>query len=136
MGVIVRYVRELLAKYDVQTPSQYTLARQLSGGNLQRLVIARESSRDLRLIIAANPIAGLDVGAAEYVHEQLLAQRQLGRAILLISADLDELFSMCDRIAVIYAGGIVSIVDASHTNMEEIGLMMGGVVGTLQDTYS
>ena len=136
MGVIDGYVRNLLGKYSVQTPSQNTLARQLSGGNLQRMVLARESSRDLCLIIAANPIAGLDVGAAEYVHEQLLEQRRLGRAVLLISADLDELFSMCDRIAVIYAGRIVSTFDSSRDNLEEIGLMMGGGVGALQDPCS
>jgi len=129
MRAIAAHVQRLLAAYHVRAPSQATLARQLSGGNLQRLVLARELSRAQhtpRLIIAANPTAGLDVGATEYVHTQLLEQRDLGRAVLLISADLDELLALSDRIAVLSAGHIVGTVPAGQVHLEDIGLMMGG----------
>ena len=118
----------MINEYQVHAASPKTLARKLSGGHLQRLVLARESSRELSLIIAVNPTAGLDVGATEYVRTQLLNQRRLGRAILLISADLDELLSMSDRIAVLFSGRIVGSLDSSNSNLEEIGLMMGGTV--------
>ncbi len=126
MQKIGQHVRRLLEQYHVRAPSQNILARQLSGGNLQRLVLARESSRDLCLIIAVNPTAGLDVGATEYVHMELLEQRKLNRAILLISADLDELLSLSDRITVMYAGRFVGTLESSEFDIEEIGLMMGG----------
>jgi simple sugar transport system ATP-binding protein len=128
MEAINKHVQELIKEYQVHAASPKTLARQLSGGHLQRLVLARESSRELNLIIAVNPTAGLDVGATEYVHAQLLNQRRLGRAILLISADLDELLSMSDRIAVLFSGRIVGSLDSSNSNPEEIGLMMGGTL--------
>jgi general nucleoside transport system ATP-binding protein len=129
MRAIASHVERLLAGYHVRAPGPSTLARQLSGGNLQRVVLARELSRAQhapRLIIAANPTAGLDVGATEYVHEQLLEQRDSGRAVLLISADLDELLALSDRVAVLSAGRIVGTVPAAQAHLEEIGLMMGG----------
>jgi general nucleoside transport system ATP-binding protein len=129
MRAIASHVNHLLADYHVRAPGPATLARQLSGGNLQRVVLARELSRAQRaprLIIAANPTAGLDVGATEYVHAQLLDQRDSGRAVLLISADLDELFALSDRIAVLSAGRIVGTVPAAQAHLEAIGLMMGG----------
>jgi len=126
MRNIDAHVRRLLTQYRVRAPSTRTLAKQLSGGNLQRLVLARESSRAPRLIIAANPTAGLDVGATEYVRAQLLEERSRGRAVLLISADLDELLALSDRIAVLCAGRVVSTIAAADADLEEIGLMMGG----------
>jgi len=126
MRVIDGHVRRLLTQYRVRAPSPRTLAKQLSGGNLQRLVLARESSRAPQLIIAANPTAGLDVGATEYVRTQLLEERDRGRAVLLISADLDELLALSDRIAVLCSGRIVGMVAAADADLEEIGLMMGG----------
>jgi simple sugar transport system ATP-binding protein len=128
MEAIKKHVQELINEYQVHAASPKTLARQLSGGHLQRLVLARESSRELNLIIAVNPTAGLDVGATEYVRAQLLNQRRLGRAILLISADLEELLSISDRIAVLFSGRIVGSLDSSNSNPEEIGLMMGGTL--------
>ena len=126
MRNIDAHVRRLLTQYRVRAPSTRTLAKQLSGGNLQRLVLARESSRAPRLIIAANPTAGLDVGATEYVRAQLLEERSRGRAVLLISADLDELLALSDRIAVLCAGRVVGTIAAADADLEEIGLMMGG----------
>jgi general nucleoside transport system ATP-binding protein len=135
MATIKKHVQDLIHEYQIHAASPQTLARQLSGGHLQRLVLARESSRELCLIIAVNPTAGLDVGATEYVRTQLLNQRRLGRAILLISADLDELLSMSDRIAVLFSGRIVGNLDAAEANPEEIGLMMGGTNQPRQEPH-
>ena len=102
------------------------LAKSLSGGNMQKLVLARELSRTPNLIIAVNPTAGLDVGAKEFIYKTLLGERTKGRAILLISADLDEIMELSDRIAVIYAGEISESIPVNEVNLEEIGYMMAG----------
>jgi simple sugar transport system ATP-binding protein len=118
---------ELIKKFHVKTPSRDTLAKNLSGGNIQKVVLARELSRDPRVILAAQPTRGLDIGATEYVREQLLEQRRQGSAIMLISEDLDEILALSDRIAVIYEGQIMGIVPRENATPERLGLLMAGV---------
>ena len=115
-----------VTKFDVRTPSIHTKIRALSGGNQQKLVIAREIDRNPNVIIAAQPTRGLDVGAIEFVHKQLVAQRDQGKAIIFISFELDEILSVSDRIAVIYEGAIVGEVLPEHTSDQQLGLMMAG----------
>ena len=118
---------ELIRKFRVKTPSHDTLAKNLSGGNIQKVVLAREFSRNPRVIIAAQPTRGLDIGATEYVREQLLEQRRKGVAVMLISEDLDEILALSDRIAVIYEGQIMDIVPRENATPEKLGLLMAGV---------
>ncbi|MBL7167053.1 ABC transporter ATP-binding protein [Candidatus Bathyarchaeota archaeon] len=120
------YSDKLIEDYSIDTPSKKTLARNLSGGNQQRLVVAREFSREPKLIIAAQPTRGLDVGATEYVRRKLLEMRDQGCAVLLLSADLDEIWAISDRIAVIYEGRIVATRDPKETSEQELGLLMAG----------
>jgi ABC-type uncharacterized transport system ATPase subunit len=127
LGAISRHSAELIKKFQVKTPSQETLAKNLSGGNIQKVVIARELSRHPRAIIAAQPTRGLDIGATEYVRQQLIEQRKEGTAILLISEDLDEILALSDRIAVIYEGQIMDIVPREEATLEKLGLLMAGV---------
>ena len=127
LGEISRHSAELIAKFQVKTPSQETLAKNLSGGNIQKIVIARELSRQPRVIIAAQPTRGLDIGATEYVRQVLIEQRKTGAAILLISEDLDEILTLSDRIAVIYEGQIMDIVPRDEATPEKLGLLMAGV---------
>jgi general nucleoside transport system ATP-binding protein len=112
--------------YRIAVPSIDSEARLLSGGNLQRLILAREIESGPRLMVAVQPTRGLDVGAIENVHRLLLEQRKNGTAILLISEDLDELLALSDRIAVIYEGQVLGIVDAAAADVHDIGLMMTG----------
>jgi ABC-type uncharacterized transport system ATPase subunit len=118
---------DLVRAFRVKTPSIETPVKSLSGGNIQKVVLARELSRKPRAIIAAQPTRGLDLGATEYVHDQLLQQRAEGTAILLISEDLDEILAMSDRIAVIYEGQIMGIVKRGEATPEQLGLLMAGV---------
>ena len=118
---------KLITNFQIKTPSQETLAKSLSGGNIQKVVVARELSREPRVIIAAQPTRGLDVGAMEYVRERLLEERKSGTAILLISEDLDEIFALADRIAVIYEGQIMGVVQREVATPEKLGLLMAGV---------
>ena len=127
LGEIARRSAELIGKFQVKTPSQETLAKNLSGGNIQKVVIARELSRHPRAIIAAQPTRGLDIGATEYVRQQLIEQRKTGVAILLISEDLDEILALSDRIAVIYEGQIMDIVPRDEATPAKLGLLMAGV---------
>ena len=124
---ISKHADDLIKKFHVKTPSQETRAKNLSGGNIQKVVLAREISRNPRAIIAAQPTRGLDIGATEYVREQLLMERRKGAAILLISEDLDEIFALSDRIAVIYEGQIMDIVLRANATPEKLGLLMAGV---------
>jgi len=118
--------RELVEKYDVRTPSIVTHAGNLSGGNKQKVIIARELSRDVKLVIANQPTRGVDVGSIEFIHNQIIEQRKNGQAVLLISAELDEIMSLSDRIAVMYEGRIVKTLPAGEATREEIGLLMAG----------
>jgi simple sugar transport system ATP-binding protein len=124
--VIASRAEELVDAYDVIAPSIRTRTRLLSGGNLQRLILAREISSRPALMVAVYPTRGLDIGATEAVRRLLLEQRDTGGAILLISEDLDELLSLSDRVAVLYEGQIMGIVDAQEASVEELGLMMAG----------
>lgn len=124
--VIYEKSRNLIKEYDVRTPTELTLARALSGGNQQKVIIAREVDRSPNLLIAAQPTRGLDVGAIEFIHQKLIEERDKGRAILLVSFELDEVLNVSDRIAVIYEGKIVAIVDPKDTDEKELGLLMAG----------
>jgi len=126
---ITRFAARLIEAFSILTPSQETPVKLLSGGNLQRTILAREISASPRLMVAVHPTRGLDIGATESVCNLLLKQREEGAAILLISEDLDELLSVSDRIAVMYEGEIMGIVDAEEADIEEIGLMMAGTKG-------
>jgi ABC-type uncharacterized transport system ATPase subunit len=123
-----RFAEEIVTNFDVRTPSLDIQVRYLSGGNLQKIVLGRELSREHKLIIAHNPTRGLDVGAAEYVHKQLFKQRDSGVGVLLLSLDLDEILLVSDRIAVIYAGRIVGVFDRATADVDKIGPLMGGYV--------
>lgn len=125
---IVRYAGDLVQRFNVKTPDIKTQSRLLSGGNLQKMILARELSREPVAITAVYPSRGLDAGATEAVHERLIAERDRGAAILLISEDLDELLSLSDRIAVIYEGQIVGELPPDDSRIEEIGLLMAGTV--------
>ena len=127
MNFINDHADQLIKQYRIKTPSRNTLAKSLSGGNIQKVLLARELSRNPRAIIAAQPTRGLDIGASEYVREQLLAERKKGTAILLISEDLDEILALADRIAVIYEGKIMDILPRETATKEDIGLLMAGV---------
>jgi simple sugar transport system ATP-binding protein len=117
----------LVSKFNVKTPGLDTPIKNLSGGNIQKLIMARELSRQPKVLIAAQPTRGVDIGATEYIHQRLLQQRQEGTAIFLISEDLDEIRVLSDRIAVLYEGRIMGIVGRGEASVEQIGLMMAGI---------
>jgi ABC-type uncharacterized transport system ATPase subunit len=123
---IRKHVSDIISNYDVKTPSSETPARNLSGGNLQKLILGRELSRHPELLLAAQPTRGLDVGATEYIRQELMRARDQGTAILLISEDLDEILSLSDRILVLYEGQIVGELSSGEADVETLGLMMGG----------
>lgn len=121
------HARELVNKFTVKTPSLETPLKNLSGGNIQKLIMARELSRRPDVLICAQPTRGVDIGATEYIHQRLLTQREDGTGILLISEDLDETRTLSDRIAVIYEGQITGVVERGQATVEQIGLMMAGI---------
>lgn len=123
---IVQYAIDLVQRYLIRTPSVYTQAGLLSGGNAQRVVLARELSREHQVVLAVQPTRGLDIGAVEDVYCQLIERRNAGAAVLLISTELDEILSLSDRIAVLYEGEIVGIVNAKEVDVRHLGLMMAG----------
>ncbi|MGD8191090.1 ABC transporter ATP-binding protein [Brevibacillus ginsengisoli] len=125
-NAINKHAEKLINEFDVRTPGIHTLARSLSGGNQQKAIIAREVDKDPDLLIAAQPTRGLDVGAIEFIHKRLIEQRDKGKAVLLLSLELDEIMNVSDRIAVIYEGQIVGIVNPKETTEQELGLMMSG----------
>ena len=118
---------KLIEDFDVRTPSPYVAAGKLSGGNQQKVIVARELSRDVKLVIASQPTRGLDVGSIEYIHRQIVQMRDRGVAVLLISAELDEILALSDRIAVMYRGEILTTVDAAAITKEKLGLWMAGI---------
>ena len=121
--------RQLVRDFQVKTPTIETKIKSLSGGNIQKVIMARELARQPRVLVAAQPTRGVDIGATEYIHQRLLDQRAHGTATLLISEDLDEIFALCDRIAVLYEGRIMGIVDRTQATAEQLGLLMAGVAG-------
>jgi simple sugar transport system ATP-binding protein len=117
---------KLIEEFDIRTPSPDTLAKQLSGGNQQKVVVARELGRELKVLVASQPTRGVDVGSIEFIHEQIFEARDSGKSVLIISTELDEVLALADRIAVMYRGKIVGIVDAKASR-EKLGKMMAGI---------
>jgi simple sugar transport system ATP-binding protein len=112
--------------FDVRTPSIHTNIASLSGGNQQKVIVAREFSRPVGLVVAAQPTRGLDVGSIEYIHRRIVEQRDAGAAVLIVSTELDEVLALGDRVAVMYEGKIVGVLDAKEATRERVGLLMGG----------
>jgi simple sugar transport system ATP-binding protein len=124
---IRKYAEKIIQEYDIDTPSPNVPIRNLSGGNLQKVLLAKVLSRNPKLLIVAQPTAGLDVGATEFISKKILGEREKKVAILLISEDLERILTLSDRIAVFYEGNIVGIVPAADAKISEIGRMMTGV---------
>jgi len=123
-----QYAQDVVTQFDVRSGEGiFSLAGKLSGGNQQKLIVGREVVSDPELLIAVQPTRGLDVGAIEYIHSQLIAHRDKGHAVLLISFELDEIFNLSDRIAVMYSGEIIDVVKTEDADEQSIGLMMAGV---------
>ncbi|MBX3064508.1 MAG: ABC transporter ATP-binding protein [Anaerolineae bacterium] len=120
--------RSAIRQFEIKTPSTDTPIKNLSGGNIQKLILARELARSPRLLIAAQPTRGVDIGATEYIHHRLLEERAKGTAILLISEDLDEILALSDRIVVMYEGRIVGVVEREKVSIQQLGAMMAGAV--------
>jgi simple sugar transport system ATP-binding protein len=121
------HAEKLVDEYDVRTPSVDTPGGSLSGGNQQKMVVAREFSRPIKLLIAAQPTRGIDVGSIEFIHNQIIAKRDEGVAVLLVSSELDEIMALSDRIAVMYKGGVIGVVPREEATREGLGLLMAGV---------
>ncbi len=124
---IAEAARERVESYDVRTPSIFAPVSNLSGGNQQKVIVAREFSRPTRLVIASQPTRGLDVGSIEYIHRRIIEKRDQGAAVLLVSSELDEVLSLSDRIAVMYGGEILDILPGTSATKERLGLLMAGV---------
>ncbi|MCY4163879.1 MAG: ABC transporter ATP-binding protein [bacterium] len=127
LSAIEQRSKQLVDDYSIRTPNTQTLTRKLSGGNIQKVVLAREFSGDAEVLLVAQPTRGVDIGAAEYIHQQLLTQRKQGKAILLISEDLDEVMALSDRLVVMYEGAIMGQIPKQEATTEQIGLLMSGV---------
>lgn len=123
---IVRNAQARVQEFDVRTPSVYLPAESLSGGNQQKVIVARELSRPIKLLIAAQPTRGLDVGSIEFIHRRLVEKRDQGAAVLLVSAELDEILALSDRIAVLYEGRIVATLPVEKVDRAQLGLLMAG----------
>lgn len=126
LGAIRKRAATLVEEYDVKTPSIDTMTNALSGGNIQKVIMARELSGDPAVLVASQPTRGVDIGAAEYIHRRLVEQRGDGTAILVISEDLDEVLGLADRVAVMFEGRIVGVRARADCNVEELGLLMAG----------
>jgi general nucleoside transport system ATP-binding protein len=131
-AAIEAWAQKMIKEFDIRTPSETVAAGTLSGGNQQKVIVAREFGRDLKLLVLDQPTRGLDVGSIEFIHKQAIRKREAGIGILLVSAELDEILELSDRIAVMYRGEIVALVDGPTANKEEVGLLMatGGRVQT------
>lgn len=116
----------LVHDFDVRTPSVFNPVANLSGGNQQKVIVAREFSRSISLLVAAQPTRGLDVGSIEYIHRRIVEKRDEGAAVLIVSTELDEVFALADRIAVMYQGKIVDVLDPEVATPQQLGLLMGG----------
>jgi len=123
---IVDQADGLIQEFDIRTPSAAVPVSNLSGGNQQKVIVARELNRPIKLLVANQPTRGLDVGSIEFIHRQLVQKRDAGAAVLLVSAELDEIMGLADRIAVIFKGQFTAIVDADDVSKEQVGLMMAG----------
>jgi simple sugar transport system ATP-binding protein len=117
----------LISEFDIRTPSPLTPAGSLSGGNQQKVIVAREFSRPIKLLVASQPTRGLDVGSVEYIHGRIIEKRDAGCAVLLVSSELDEILDLSDRIAVMYRGEIIDIISSEDASKEHVGLLMAGI---------
>ena len=133
---ILATATELVQQFDVRTPSVFNEVANLSGGNQQKVIVAREFSRPIKLLVAAQPTRGLDVGSIEYIHRRIVEKRDEGAAVLIVSTELDEVLALGDRIAVMYRGRIVAILDPSEATPERLGLYMGGAAVATEDERS
>jgi len=124
---IHRFSDELIAAYAIKATDRDAVTKSLSGGNLQKVMLARELAGRPAMVVAAQPTRGLDVGAMEFIHQRILQERERGAGILLISEDLDEIFNLSDRIVVLYEGQIVGTVRCQDASREQVGLWMSGV---------
>jgi ABC-type uncharacterized transport system ATPase subunit len=124
---ITQHAVDLIQKFDIRTPGPDLEGGNLSGGNQQKMIVAREFSRKPRLLIAAQPTRGIDVGSIEFIHNQIIEQRDAGAAVLLVSAELDEIMALSDRIAVLYKGEIIDTLPAKAASREQLGLLMAGI---------
>jgi simple sugar transport system ATP-binding protein len=123
---ILKHAQHLIHDFDIRTPTALTPVSNLSGGNQQKVIIARELSRPIQFLMASQPTRGLDVGSIEYIHKRIVQKRDEGCAVLLVSPELDEVMELSDRIAVMYRGKILAIVDSNMVTKEQVGLMMAG----------
>lgn len=128
LEAIGRNAVQAIGDFDVRTPSADVMLGTLSGGNQQKVILAREFSRDVRLVIAAQPTRGLDVGSIEYIHRRIVERRDRGAAVLIVSTELDEVFALGDRIAVMFRGRLVGLLDGASATRERVGLLMGGAL--------
>ncbi len=126
-AAIGRHAREVVEEFDVRTPGVATPVSSLSGGNKQKLIVGREFSDDIALLVAAQPTRGIDIGAIEFIHRRIVEQRDRGVGVLLVSAELDEILGLADRVAVLYEGRVVAVLDAADADRERVGLLMAGV---------
>jgi simple sugar transport system ATP-binding protein len=133
-GVILQYKtilensKKLIEDFDIRTPNPLTPVGSLSGGNQQKVIIARELSRPIQLLVASQPTRGLDVGSIEYIHKRIIQKREEGCAVLLVSPELDEILELSDRIAVMFRGKVIAVVDGEVATKEHIGLLMAGII--------
>jgi simple sugar transport system ATP-binding protein len=125
---------KLVEQYDVRTPSIFVSVNKLSGGNQQKVIVAREFDRPSKLVIVAQPTRGLDVGSIEFIHKQIIRMRDSGTAVLLVSTELDEILSLSDRVAVMFDGKIIDVLPIGEASRETVGLLMAGIRPTTRDT--
>ena len=133
-GAIKDHSARLVEEYAVKTPTLETTARSLSGGNIQKLILAREISGTPKVLVASQPTRGVDIGATEYIRQLIIEQRAQGTATLLISEDLDEILALSDQIAVIFEGRIMGVLESSQATAEKLGLMMAGEISEQEAT--
>jgi simple sugar transport system ATP-binding protein len=124
---IAQYASRLIQEFDVRPANPQYQAGALSGGNKQKVIIARELSREAKLLIASQPTRGVDVGSIEFIHKRIVAARDEGMGVLLISAELDEILALCDRVAVMFKGKIIETLSMAQATRERLGLLMAGV---------
>jgi simple sugar transport system ATP-binding protein len=128
-GKINQHVRRLMDRFDIQATGPSAPAKSLSGGNQQKLIVGRELAKDPAIIVASQPTRGLDIGAAHYIRQTLLEMRDAGRAILLVSADLDEVLAHADRVGIMYEGRFMDVCTPDELDRERVGMLMGGATG-------
>ncbi len=125
--VIYEHAQSVVEEFDVRTPSVAVAVSSLSGGNKQKLIVGREFSENIKLLVAAQPTRGIDIGAIEFIHRRIVEQRDKGAAVLLVSAELDEILGLADRVAVLYDGKLMGVLDANVATREKVGLLMAGI---------